>query len=616
MLWLNRSTAFVNPLRGNAHRSYRTNGAYRPGTLFWMVIFSVATSVSAQRSSGQAQAVELKAEVNAQQVQEGDIFQLDFTLILRTNANAESFKVPVMSDFEVVRSQRAPTSSKTTIINGKRSSEQQTGFTYLLRAKSVGRFTIDSASVNVNGRTYRSTPIEMEVVARGGGPGSDSTSLDPQARFGPTGKIPAYFLDVRFEKNQVYVGEQVVLNVSLYAREQTEIEINEFNAPKPNGFWVEVLDSPNRVRPTQRSVGDETFLVYPLMKIALFPLEAGEQKIDSIPLGISVSRGGFWGRRKQMTLSSEPIRLTVLPLPVDGRPAIFVDGNVGRYELRATSDKRQVPLGQPVTLRLSVKGEGNIGALTLPIVPQKIAGARVFPPNTQESKSTAGPRVQGEKVQEILVQPTKEGRFIIPGFDWAYFDPNEARFIETRTSPIQIDVLPSKVSDGTVAGNSTIGSQIRPFRTQIQPDVATSFWESPQAAFALLSAWLCSVLVAGIGIRRRIVSESVAGKEKRERSGRRKRMVVASKEQNLGEVERILLDGLSVCCGEQIRALRSEEIEAGLLAAGLSELLAKRCGAFFQAAQASRYAPAARSDASQLCAEGMALLAAVEATET
>lgn len=616
MLWVNSSTALKNsPRRGSLLCRTRML-ACTAAVFVWACMFSAAPSLHAQRTARASAPVELKAEVNARQVQEGDIFQLDFSLILRTSAKAESFQVPVMSDFEVVRSQRAPTSSKTTIINGRRSSEQRTGFTYLLRAKTAGRFRIDSASVKVNGRSYRSAPIEIEVVQRGGGMGSDSTSLDPRTRFGAGRKIPAYFLDVRFEKNQVYVGEQVVLNVQLYAREQTEIEINDFNAPKPNGFWVEVLDSPNRVRPTQRSVGDETFLVYPLMKIALFPLEAGEQKIDSIPLGISVSRGGFWGRRKQMTLSSEPIRLTVLPLPVDSRPANFVDGNVGRYELRAMADKRQVPLGQPVTFRVSVKGEGNIGALSLPLVPQKIAGARVFPPNTKESKSTAGPRVQGEKVQEILVQPTAEGRFMIPALTWSYFDPGEARFIEMRTRPVEIDVLPSKLSGESGSAATKIAQKLRPFRTRIKSVSATTFWETPSAAFALLAAWLGCALVAGMGIRRRKFSQSAAGQKKQAQALRRQRMETASQKGDLGEVERVLLESLSACCGEQVRGLQREDIEQGLIAAGLSASLAQRCGVFLKATQASRYAPASADNTSSLCAEGVSIQAAVEASES
>lgn len=575
-----------------------------------------AGPVHAQRTSRNDNTVELRATVNANQVREGDVFQLDFELTLRTSANAESFQVPSLSDFEVVRSKRAPTSSQTTIINGRRSTQQQTGFTYLLRAKSPGAFVIGPASVQVSGRTYRSTPIEIEVMKRGSGTaGMDSTALDPGARFGSGNRPPSYFLDVRFEKDQVYVGEQVVLAVQLYAREQTEIEINDFSAPKPNGFWVEVLDTPTRVRPSQRSVGDETFLVYPLMKIALFPFEAGEQTIESIPIGISVSRGGFWGRRQQMTLTSEAVRLVVLPLPVEGRPQSFIDGNVGRYELRAGTDKRKVPLGQPVTFRLTVKGEGNIGALSLPSVPAEISGARIFPPSTKESKSTAGARVQGEKTQEILVQPTQEGRFVIPGVPWTYFDPAEARFIELRTRPIEIEVLPSQVRNASNDDAGALGQQARPFRTKIRADPPQPLWRSPAVAFALLSTWVGCIGIAALGIRRRRFSQSAAGRAKQAKDFRRQRMQVAQAAQDLGEVEKVLLEALCDQCGEQVRALQSEALANGLSASGLPAQLAQRCGAFFQATQASRYAPDASENAARLCSEGVALLSAVEALD-
>ena len=81
------------------------------------------------------------ASVNKNKVGVNEQFSLTFTV----NDSGDKFQAPVLSDFTVLSG--PSTSSSTTIINGKVSKENS--YTYYLRAKKVGLFTIGSASIEL-----------------------------------------------------------------------------------------------------------------------------------------------------------------------------------------------------------------------------------------------------------------------------------------------------------------------------------------------------------------------------------------------------------------------------------------------------------------------------------
>jgi hypothetical protein len=60
----------------------------------------------------------------------------------------------------------------------------------------------------------------------------------------------------------------------------------------------------------------------------------------------------------EITITSQPSELHVLPLPTSGRPADF-SGAVGTFKVSSDVSASHMPAGDPVTLRLHVSGAGN-----------------------------------------------------------------------------------------------------------------------------------------------------------------------------------------------------------------------------------------------------------------
>ena len=91
-------------------------------------------------------------------VPENQNFNLSFTL---ENANGGNVSLPPMNDFQLMGG--PSTMSSFSNINGAMS--QSMTYTYVLRPKRQGTFTIGKASINVNGTTLQSNTVTVTVTA-------------------------------------------------------------------------------------------------------------------------------------------------------------------------------------------------------------------------------------------------------------------------------------------------------------------------------------------------------------------------------------------------------------------------------------------------------------------
>lgn len=589
----------------------RGEGALAP-VLACALVLAFPGESGAQRAGGDPP-VAVQAQANASHVRVGDVFQLDVTVTLSgASGEPEELVLPDLSDFEVVRQERGPTSQRRVSINGRVSASRTFGFVFHLRATTPGEKTIGASRVRMAGHVARSEPIVVQVAAREpAGQGGLSSALDPAARF--AGKeVPPVFLDARFDRDEAWIGQQVLFTVDVYTTEYVDLDLRGLAPPKPPGFFTEVLDAPTRIRPTQRTLNGKSYLVYQVMRVAMFPLEPGEHVLE--PLGVTVlaTRGG-WRRRSETRLLSDPVALVVKPLPDAQRPPGFSTGNVGHWQLRATVSEPEVPLGQPFTLEVTAGGEGNLQALSLPKVEQQITGARVFPPTTNEVKGVQQGRLHGEKSVELLVQPTRAGVFTVPSFTLPYFDPVDGKYKEARSQPVSVRVKPSAVDDGARGeGSGRIRRNARPVMRQLAvPDRSGPLYESPAYLGVLAGGSLLGLVgfFAGLARARRRVTLSAAAE--RRRKERRRALEDARAAKDLAAGERTLYDALAERFGDQVRALSSDEL-AALLEDRLPEPGRRELLAWLEASQAARYAPRGAADKKGLFDDAERLLAALE----
>ena len=94
-------------------------------------------------------------------VEAGGKFRVQFTV---NTQNVSGFSAPDFKGFEIIYGPATSSQSSFQMINGRTSQSSSIIYTYVLLAESPGIYTIGSASVNVDGKTVKSKPVQVRVL--------------------------------------------------------------------------------------------------------------------------------------------------------------------------------------------------------------------------------------------------------------------------------------------------------------------------------------------------------------------------------------------------------------------------------------------------------------------
>ncbi len=201
------------------------------------------------------------------------------------------------------------------------------------------------------------------------------------------------------------------------------------------------------------------------------------------------------------TLKASTATMDVKPLPSAGQPAAF-SGAVGRFELRASVGTTEVKASEPVTLRITVKGDGDLDRVHLVGVATS-GDWKTYP--TTSTKEAAPPAGRlGQKTFEQVLIPLHGGTLTIPSVVFSVFDPVAERYTTVETSPLELAVAgaseqaPAITSPAASDGVPT--AVVRPDATSLQTPSPSSLVESPRS-LALRLAPVLAALLAAAGVR-------------------------------------------------------------------------------------------------------------------
>jgi hypothetical protein len=411
-------------------------------------------SVVLWASLAQAQ-VELEATVNATRIGVQDALQLTVSISGPDGGRASEPELPSIEGFRVAG---RSTSSQIQIINGQMSSTK--AFIYQLLPQEEGTFTIGAVTVTANGKTYRSEPITVEVVAGSVAPRTRRRSVSPFGGMDPfdddgmpfgrrrdrTPELQEGDVYVRAEvsKPTVFEGEQVVVTYRLFSR-YVPLGPDVEDDPPMTGFWMEEVDLGKDTPIERRTIDGKAYLTAPIKQRVLFPTKTGTLTIPPITftMAFRVSSNdpfdSFFARASRpVRVRSQPVELQVKPLPTAGRSREF-EGAVGQFQLEAELNKEEVAAGEPVTLTLSLQGKGNLRAVEAPDLPD-VEGFRTFAPKASENYHATSAGIGGEKSWEYVLVPESSGEKELGPWDFPFFDPEKASYVMSSAGPLSLHV--------------------------------------------------------------------------------------------------------------------------------------------------------------------------------
>lgn len=375
---------------------------------------------------------------------QGSRFQLVYTV----NAEATNLRMPNVTDFQILMGPTTSQSTSVQIINTQVSRTVTYSFTYILRANSVGRFTIAPASIEINGRVIESNPVVIEVVASND---PNVAQADQQAGVQEAGAIAEedLYITMTANKTNVWQDEPVIITTRIYTRVNLE-SISDVRQPSLPAFIVKELnETQGPIQWAVQNIDGRTYNVATFNQILIYPQSPGRHTIEPKSIEFLVrqrqarqSRSLFEDffettRTVRRRVNSQPLVINVRPLP-SPRPANF-SGIVGDVSMSITPSQTEARVNDGITIRAEISGIGNHHLARNPQlnIPVEFES---FEPNVTNNITQTPQGGRGSRIVETLVIPRHPGSFVIPPVEYSYFNLSTGQYQTLRSQAITIDV--------------------------------------------------------------------------------------------------------------------------------------------------------------------------------
>ena len=474
----------------------------------------------------------------------GENFRVAYTI---NTSDVEEFRMGgVQEGLEVIAGPYTSSQSSYQMINGHTSSSSSVTITYTLYAAKNGSFTIGASHALVGGKRLSSRPVKIQVSGHAqrtnGAPNMHGQDSYDQPRMRSAGSAISgsdLFIKVSASKKRVHEQEPILLTYKVY----TQVDLTQLEGKMPDlkGFHTQEVPLPQQKTFHSETVNGRPYKCVTWSQYVMYPQMTGRLEIPSITFkGIVVQQnrnvdpmeaffnGGSGYVEVKKDIKAPGITLQVDPLPQ--RPANF-SGGVGKFNISASLDKKEVKAGEPITLRVVVGGIGNLKLLKQPVVNFPKDFDKYDAKVTDKTRLTAN-GVEGNMVYDFLAVPRNQGSYTIPSVELTYYDTGKNAYKTIKTQPFKVEV---EKGDGTSAESEDFASQDKDIHT-IKLGKAEQH-KADEMFFGSFGYWisllmpLIAFVVLLIVFRRRAIENADIVKKRSNRAGKiaTKRLRLANK---------------------------------------------------------------------------------------
>jgi hypothetical protein len=382
----------------------------------------------------------------------GDQFRLTYTV---NTQKVRDFRAPSIKGFEVLMGPSRSQQSSTQIINGNVTSTSSITFTYILMAEKEGTFTIPGATINADGDTKTSNSVKIKVLPPDQSTGNSGSSGSSRGRNAQSAqqagsKITSndLFITATASKTNVYEQEAVLLTYKVY----TTVDLRQLRGDMPtlSGIYTQEVDLPQKKTFSLEHYNGRNYNTTVWSQYILFPQKTGKIEIPSITFEGVVAQqvasadpfdaffnGGTNYTEVKKNIVSPKVVLNVSALPA-GKPENY-SGGVGEFTLSSSLSKQEVVTNDAVTLKLVIKGIGNMKLISNPEIdfPKDF---EVYDPKEENQFDLTREGISGSKTIEYLMIPRHPGEFTIPAVEFSYFDLKSKSYKTLKTEPYTLKV--------------------------------------------------------------------------------------------------------------------------------------------------------------------------------
>jgi len=370
-----------------------------------------------------AQQIIARAEATPSVVMVGE--SANYTVLFINARSAPNMNTPRVAGLDFSSTPGASTMQR--ILNGRITLEVK--LTWSFRPTRTGSFVIPGRVIDFNGQDVQIPPVEIKAVPK---------SEEARSRA---------FLNLQLPKAPYYVGQALPARLSLYIRQDLSVANIEF--PDLLGdFFIHSEFSNNPKRLAVESQGRPYEVL--AWDIIITPIKTGSADLtfsQNIVVQIPVSDGRFPSifsvrqtRTEPYNLRTDSQEIEITPLPEEGKRDSFRDA-IGEFEVSVALSSRELMVGEPITVTLTLDGKGNFSRISPPELPDW-ENWRFYPPKVNfEPRDERG--YQGKKSFEYILIPQSEEITEIPELAYSIFDPQSGTYKNTILEAEAVTVSPS-----------------------------------------------------------------------------------------------------------------------------------------------------------------------------
>jgi len=392
--------------------------------------------------------VTFEAKVSKKKLGVNERLRIDFVM----NKDGDNFNPPSFENFTIVGGPSQAINNSW--INGVRTFSKT--YSYFLAPKKRGKFTIGQSTIEIDGETYKTLPIAVEVTA------AIDKPKDPND--------PNYIasqnihLIAEVSKTNPYLNEAITVVYKLYISPNTGVETwRELDNPRYADFWSQNINV-KELKLINSTYKGEDYRYVVLRKTVLYPQKTGKLNIEPLTLDIKVqvptNRRDIFGSRLlktvHRTVAAGSRTINVKPLPKEGRPLDF-SGAVGSFDFEVSTNKSQLKATEALEATVKVSGKGNLKLFELPklTLPSSL---EVYEPEHSENVSTTLAGMQGQISDTYTIVPSYQGKYPIPSISFSYFDINTKRYRTITSDELVINVNEGPINSETSTNENSITS--------------------------------------------------------------------------------------------------------------------------------------------------------------
>lgn len=309
---------------------------------------------------------------------------------------------------------------------------------YNVIATKPGHYWIGPFTFSYEGNTFFSNDVLLRAEA-----GSISRAVEKTvsvAEYEELDITKRVFIELDMDRTEFYVNEAVPITVKFFSDWLDVEDVQVWDAPNDSFVTNKYETGSSQIIERNGS----RFVLVEFNK-TIFAPEKGTFEFGPVLSSCQVAKkkaallnnneafyNTYIGKspNKKLELKIDPIEISVLPLPMSGRPSDF-RGTIGDFSLDAKIDNNEVTLGSPVTLTITVTGEGNRSSVTAPIM-KETDDITMYDPQAK----LLDDGITFTQVLKISSPSIKE----IPSVSLSYFDPVKKEYITLKSGPFPINM--------------------------------------------------------------------------------------------------------------------------------------------------------------------------------